>query len=68
MTLLPIPLNSFEIIARLAVVDSCLLELQPSAMLQVVEGLDIVRQIEQSNTDRADRPKSAVVISDAGEL
>ncbi len=36
--------------------------------LQVVEGLDIVRQIEQSNTDRMDRPKSPVVISDAGEL
>ncbi|KAL0041350.1 hypothetical protein WJX79_000479 [Trebouxia sp. C0005] len=35
---------------------------------QVVEGLDIVRQIEQSNTDRMDRPKSPVVISAAGEL
>ncbi len=36
--------------------------------MQVVEGLDIVRQIEQSNTDRMDRPKSPVVISAAGEL
>lgn len=35
---------------------------------QVVEGLDIVRQIEKSKTDRMDRPQSPVVISDAGEL
>lgn len=39
-----------------------------SVDLQVVEGLDIVKKIEQSSTDRQDRPKSAVVISDAGEL
>ncbi len=40
----------------------------PAPFVQVVEGLDIVRQIEQSNTDRMDRPKSPVVISAAGEL
>ena len=39
-----------------------------ASCVQVVEGLDIVRQIEQSNTDRMDRPKSPVVISAAGEL
>ena len=36
--------------------------------LQVVEGMDIVRQIEKSKTDRMDRPQSPVVISGAGEL
>jgi len=35
---------------------------------QVIEGLDLVQKIERSSTDRQDRPKSAVVISDAGEL
>lgn len=38
------------------------------AQMQVVEGLDIVRQIEQSKTDRMDRPQSPVTISGAGEL
>ena len=37
-------------------------------LLQVVEGLDIVRQIEKTRTDRTDRPVSAVVISDSGEV
>ncbi|KAL3160897.1 Photosynthetic NDH subunit of lumenal location 5, chloroplastic [Trebouxia sp. C0009 RCD-2024] len=35
---------------------------------QVVEGMDIVRQIEKSKTDRQDRPQSPIVISGAGEL
>ena len=37
-------------------------------VFQVIEGLDIVQKIERSATDRNDRPKKAVVISDAGEL
>ena len=44
---------------------NCVLEL---ILLQVIEGLDIVRQIEKTRTDRTDRPVSAVVISDAGEV
>ena len=38
------------------------------AAVQVVDGLDIVKQIENTATGRGDVPKEAVTIADAGEL
>ncbi|KAJ7529773.1 hypothetical protein O6H91_15G064900 [Diphasiastrum complanatum] len=35
---------------------------------QVLEGMDVVKKIENQQTDRTDRPKKACVIADSGEL
>eukprot|EP00850_Spirogloea_muscicola_P006776 SM000032S12160 [mRNA] locus=s32:915219:917306:- [translate_table: standard] len=35
---------------------------------QVLEGMDVVKKIEQQQTDRNDRPKSPCTIADSGEL
>lgn len=48
--------------------NSCMMKSEALQCLQVVEGLDIVQQIEKSKTDRMDRPQNPVVISGAGEL
>lgn len=35
---------------------------------KVIEGMDIVRKIENSETSRGDRPKKEVVITNSGTL
>ncbi|ODV61168.1 peptidylprolyl isomerase [Ascoidea rubescens DSM 1968] len=35
---------------------------------KVIEGMDVVKKIEQTNTDFRDRPKSPIVIADCGEI
>lgn len=35
---------------------------------EVLEGMDVVSKIESTQTDRMDKPRKPVVISDAGEL
>ena len=35
---------------------------------KVLEGMELVRQIEQQPTDRMDRPKKPCVIADSGEI
>ena len=41
----------------------CVIEI----VTQVVEGLDIVKKIENTKTGRGDAPAEKIVISDAGE-
>jgi hypothetical protein len=36
--------------------------------MQVVEGLEIVKEIENTPTARGDSPKEQIVISESGEL
>ncbi len=40
----------------------------PCVILKVVDGLDIVKQVENTATGRNDAPKEAITIADAGEL
>ncbi|KAL0709438.1 hypothetical protein Bca4012_016416 [Brassica carinata] len=35
---------------------------------QVIEGMDVVRLIEEQETDRGDRPRKKVIIADCGQL
>lgn len=35
---------------------------------QVIEGMDVVKLIEEQETDRGDRPRKKVIIADCGQL
>lgn len=37
-------------------------------VIQVVEGLDVVKKIENTKTGSGDRPREDITIADAGEL
>ena len=37
-------------------------------LMQVVEGMDVVKKIEATKTGRNDKPTEDIIIADAGEL